>query len=537
MSRARLVLVLDWLLGATLVVLVGTLVVWRSQLPLGALTQLRPEDVLLGGLALLTLRCWLSPFRLPAVAPARAVGLGVALYAVVFSFLTVGRHRTFQTHALDLGQYAQNLWDLAGGREPYDTVFGWHAWGNHFSPVFYLLAPGAALFSGPVWLLVFQSVALALGAVPLFLLARRRLTGPSAAAVALLYLANPTLHGVNIRDFHPAALAIPFLLTAIYAWEAQRPALFALATFLTLTTREDAAIAVVGLALWLALAHRRWGLGAGLAVAGVAWLLIAVHWLMPFFRDDGAYPYIVGHYRHLGTTLGEVLLAPLTRPGTIVRTLLQWTRARYLLALLAPLAFLPLLAPTAAVGALAALAQNTLSDYPSLFHHRSQHQSFILPFLFAGAVAALAKLERGWRPAAWITPGRALATGAILSLVLTARTVNDLAINSWQPGEKHRAAHRLMARIEPGARVSATERFFPHLYERARVFVLPDAATTSDYVLADGALLARGWLGKVPAVRTGDRIDLSLPELAGRQARFRILAEDHGVLLLRRLAD
>src|SRR5262249_3115457 len=390
------------------------------------------------------------------------------------------RHRVpplqFQTHALDLGQYAQNLWHLARGREPYDTILGWHAWGNHFSPIFVLLAPLTLVFRGPVFLLVLRSVALAWGAVPLSLLARPRVGARAAAAIALVYLLNPSLQGVNVRDFHPAALAIPLLLTAMYAAEAGRWTLVALTTTLTLATREDAAIAVVGLGLWLGLVQRRWRTGGALVRVRVVLLFLAIQWLMPPFPDDATYPYLTAHYAHLGRSLAEILLAPLVHPLRVIGWLLTIDHARYLIALLAPLAFLPLKAPLAAVGALPALAQNLLSDYPVLTNHRSQYQSFVLPFLMVGAVVGLQKLiDRAHRAPRSSIPARVRATAALLSLALSARTANDLAVHSWWPNARDRAAYRLLAMIPSGARVSASERFFPHLYERVTVSVFPVA--------------------------------------------------------------
>src|SRR5207245_329263 len=118
------------------------------------------------------------------------------------------------------------------------------------------VAPGA------VALLVAQAVALAVGALAVFGIAARRLGDERPAAVfALLYLVNPSLHGINVRDFHAAALAVPLLLAAIYFAERDSPWLFTLAVVLALGTREDATIPVVGLGIWLALAQRRclWG--------------------------------------------------------------------------------------------------------------------------------------------------------------------------------------------------------------------------------------------------------------------------------------
>ncbi|MGH7385913.1 MAG: DUF2079 domain-containing protein, partial [Candidatus Rokuibacteriota bacterium] len=153
--------------------------------------------------------------------PRRAVLIGVAAYAIVFSFVTVTRHFTFATHALDLGYYVQLVWNLARGAGPYVSLPEMHAWGDHLSPIMYVFVPAYWLAPGPVILLVAQSVALALGGIAVFGLARARLGDERpAAAFALLYLVNPSLHGINVRDFHAAALAIPLLLAAFWAVEA-----------------------------------------------------------------------------------------------------------------------------------------------------------------------------------------------------------------------------------------------------------------------------------------------------------------------------
>src|SRR5262249_60692512 len=112
----------------------------------------------------------------------------------------------------------------AGGAGPYVSLPEMHAWGDHLSPIMYLFVPAFWVAPGAPVLLVAQSVALALGAVAVFGLARARLRDERpAAAFALLYVANPTLHGINVRDFHAAALAIPLLLAALWAVEAGRP--------------------------------------------------------------------------------------------------------------------------------------------------------------------------------------------------------------------------------------------------------------------------------------------------------------------------
>ena len=489
--------------------------------------------MLVGLVVLGAARLALVPVDWPRLGPSRAVAIGVVAYALVFSFVTVTRHYTFQTHALDLGQYAQNMWDLARGRPPYDTILGWHAWGNHLSPIFYLFAPLTLVFAGPTFLLVLQSAALALGALPVFHLARRRVGAEAAAGFALLYLLNPSLQGINVRDFHAAALAIPLLLAAMDFAEAGRLWLGGLAAVLTLTTREDAAIAVVGLGLWLAIVSRRPILGGALVAVSVAWLFVAVEWLMPSFRDDAVYPYITAHYAHFGDSLGQIVLAPFVHPLRVLTWLATLDHARYLIALLAPLGFLPLAAPLASVGALPGLAQNLLSDYPVLTNHRSQYQAFVLPFLVVGAIVGFETLRR-WRPVI-ITPRRVLVVAGLVSLAMSARTANDLAVHSWWPDARERAAYRLLAMIPSGATVSASEQFFPHLYERTSVYVFPQRAAQSDVVLVNGRRLDRRRIDNVAATRDGSVVTL---DAAGEASglRLAVVTEAEGWLLLKPLA-
>ena len=262
----------------------------------------RPEELFLVLLGVFAVRFVVGPVPVLSLRPRRVVVAGIVLYAALYSFITVTRHLTLLTHALDLGYYVQLTWNLARGAGPYVSLPEMHAWGDHFSPILYLLVPLFRVAPGPVTLLVFQSAALALGALAVFGIAARRLGDERPAAVfAILYLLNPPLQGINVRDFHTAALAIPLLLAAIYFAEAERPWLFAASVVLTLATREDAAIPVVGLGIWLALSKRRPLWGTATAACAIALLLADTRWLMPYFRG-APYPHL-GRYSHLGRTL------------------------------------------------------------------------------------------------------------------------------------------------------------------------------------------------------------------------------------------
>jgi uncharacterized membrane protein len=489
----------------------------------------RPEILFIVLLATIAVRLALAPVAVPRLEPRRVVIAGVLAYAAAFSFVTVTRHLTFLTHALDLGYYVQLTWNLAGGRGPRVSLPEMHAWGDHLSPIMYLFVPAFWVVPGPVVLLVAQSVLLGLGALPVFGIARRRLgDARPAAAFAVLYLLNPSLHGINVRDFHAAALAVPLLLAALYSVEADRPALFWPAIALALACREDAALPVIGVGAWLALARRRWRWGLGTAAIAAALLAVDVRWVVPHFRGE-PYPHL-GRYARHGSSLGGIAVGLVLHPLRSFLTVVSAGRLVYLLALLAPLAFLPLVGLRDLVGAAPALAQNLLASDPILFNHRTQYQAFVLPFVM---LAAITGYERLARKSAGRWPVTVLVVAGIASLVLASRTVNDFALARWWPTASQRAAYGVLARVPPDAVVSAQDPYVPHLSLRALVFVFPVGIERADHVVINAASYPWRSLPGVRMAREGPSVTITMAD--GRQYRFEIVSEAGPHWLLRRL--
>jgi uncharacterized membrane protein len=488
----------------------------------------RPEDLFIALVLVAGLRHLLRPWAIPAFEPRAVVAGATVAYALGFSFVTVTRHVNLQTHALDLGYYVQVVWSMATGRGPRVSLPEMHAWGDHLSPILWAIVPAFWLAPGPITLLVLQSIALALGAPAVYLLARRRLGDPRLATLfALLYLTNPSLHGMNVRDFHAAALAVPLLLWAFVAAEAGRALLFAGTLVLVLATREDAALAVMGVGLWLGLARRQWLAGAATAVGAFAVLWADVRWVIPGFRGE-SYSHL-GRYEAFGRSLPEIALGILRHPLAVLARVATPDRLVYLLAMLVPLGFLSLVAPAELAGALPGLVQNLLSRDPVLFHHRTQYQSFVLPFLILAAIAGAARL-RDRRPDALARGAMVLAV--LASLVLSSRTVNQLAVYRWWPDASTRAAHRVLARVPATAAVSAQDPYVPHLSLRPLVFVFPNGIEKCDHVLLNVSSYPWRNLPGVTMRRDGDEVAVTAGQ-GGTVYRYTVAAEGGPHLLLR----
>src|SRR5207253_1053058 len=147
--------------------------------------------------------------------------------------------------------------------------------GNHVNPNVVLLVPFYWLGAGPHFLYLVETLALALGAVPVWLLASDALAdGWLALCVALAYLLFPALEWINWWHFHPEALAVTPLLFAVWLARKGRWRWYAVCVLLVIACKEDAPLTVLALGALVAIKHNR---KAGLiTMAGAfGWLVVA----------------------------------------------------------------------------------------------------------------------------------------------------------------------------------------------------------------------------------------------------------------------
>jgi hypothetical protein len=145
-----------------------------------------------------------------------------------------------------------------------------------------------------VILLVVEAVAVSLGALPVFWLARKHLGSEKAAiAFAIAYLAYPATQW-NALDpnlgFHPVSLALPLLLYALWWLDEERWVRFAIVVLLAAASNEQVPVIVGCLCLWYAVTRKRPVLGASLFAAGLA-VTVVDFLIVPHFSTTGTNPF------------------------------------------------------------------------------------------------------------------------------------------------------------------------------------------------------------------------------------------------------
>jgi uncharacterized membrane protein len=460
--------------------------------------------------------------------------LAIGAYAAGLSVLSILRHRAFSTGRFDLGNMVQAVWSTAHGHPLQITGLRGDQisrLGAHFDPILAAFAPLWLVWPSPDMLLVAQAVAVALGALPVFWLARKHLGSERAGlAFALAYLIYPPTQWLTLNEFHPVALACPLLLFAIWYLDEGRLLPFAVFALLAATTKEEIALVVAGLGIWYALVHLRRAAGAAIAVAGVAVALVAIEVVIPHFNRAGTSSFFT-RYSEVGSTPGGIVHTALTDPWKIVTTAFTGRGLTYLAQLLLPLALLVVLAPLALIAAVPELAVNLLSAATTQTSIHFHYTAGLIPVLLAAAVFGAKRIPPRV-PVATLIVVVALAANYLLGPMPLWRYFpggEQLQAHAAEVTEHDRIAAQALRLIPAHAVVSATNSLGAHLSARRRVLSFP-YLQDAQWVAADET--APGYADRLAPLPTA----LQLSWLR-RNPEWRLVFERDGILIFHRASD
>lgn len=406
--------------------------------------------------------------RLGAVRPATwVVIVAVALSTWFFTQLSLRIHHGLGTSAFDLGLYDQGMWLLSRFRDPFVTLMGRNLFGDHTSFILLPLVPLYWIAPGVGTLFFVQSAAMAAGAIPVFLYARRRLeSSASAVLLALAFLLNPALCWANLEGFHPDAFLSVFFGFALYAALTERWRMYVVLVILTALVKEDTWLVLIPLGVWVAW-RRRADIGLATIVGAAIYplalapvimgaltgLKVPNAWRVPFGGPTGF--------------LAEMV----KRPGNVASYLVGEGRPWYLWQMMSPFAFAFLRLPAVALTGALVLGINILSNF-GYQHQIGYHYSIVIvPALAMGTVHALGAMTPRWR-------GRMLALVGLASL-WAALLWGPLPFGRNQPAYwapdygPPVAAREVLAVIPEDAVVSAHYRLAPHLAHRNEIYMFP----------------------------------------------------------------
>jgi uncharacterized membrane protein len=446
--------------------------------------------------------------RLERVAPALLAIVIVLWICVVFA-ASAYKYETFG-QGYDQVDFEQAIWNTAQGRVMEDSRFNFtgSVFGMDWMPMLFFFVPVYALLPSAHVLFFLQIAASALGAVPLYWLTRDRLGSKLAGVgVGALYLLYPTLLHTALNPFQVRLFAVTLLLFAFYYFEKGNWKLFAALALLAMLARTDVSLVVAMFGIYALLTRRKWPGVVGPLVVGFGYFALSTFVIVPSFAYPGAFSSppgavadpmscwpcgtnpIIAYYGHLGSSGPEILGYIATHPFDVLGLMFTWPKIVYMILLLLPLIFLPLLAPKPLILVLPPFVLNLLSLRSSQFSYESHYSLLMIPGLMVatiyGADRARKFVER-WRGGSgrpvnmmrWVQVGMLALAIWPLVLSLPRMPYTNAVARAFlytEPAARVQAAHDLITMIGPEAKVAVSSKLAPQLLPRRYIYNFPPA--------------------------------------------------------------
>lgn len=414
---------------------------------------------------------------------------GVWLWVTVFMaagfFLFLGvwtlcRVWAFKTTTYDFGIFAQMFHNLKNTGLPVTTLERSREMSHflvHVSPIVYLLLPVYWLLPGLAAVQLIQAAAMTAAVVPLWLLGKRHGMSPvQRTLLCAILLLSPAFSGGAAFDFHENCCLTALLLWLLYAIDSRKYWLTAVAAVLTLLVKEDAAVyvAVVGIFVLLQALlrkedRRQWLTGIGLLCGAVGYFLGVSAWLNAY--GEGVMSYRYENFMFSGSeSLLSVILGAILCPLKVVYECVDAGKLEYILLTMLPLLGLPLLTRRyeRLVLLIPYILVNLMSDYSyqhSLFFQYSFGSLACLVYLTA---VNAAEIRIPWRKMAALVLAAVLGLGAMWNQILpvAAGEARDFLKNR----DKHQQMIQLLTSIDGEASVASNTVYTPWLCHREQVY-------------------------------------------------------------------
>ena len=421
--------------------------------------------------------------------------LAITGYILFFTAQLFLHYQTFGSRSMDLGNMDQAIWNTLHGRLFHQTNQPGvtNRLSLHVEPILIPVSLLYLVYSGPETLFVFETIIVALGAIPVYALARLKLKNEGLALIfGLVYLMYPPLQAANLLEFHAVTMAPTFLLAAFYFLETKRPLRFAIFAVLAAACKEEIALIVMLMGFYALFFKHQRRLGLITITASIGWTILAVFVIPPLFARTQNIHW--GRYDHLGKNGFDIVANFFIQPDIFLKQLQEVNALNYLFLLLAPTAFTALFSPVTLLLALPSLGINLLSNFPPMQEvNRLMYAAPIIPAIFISSIIGSTVIIRIFRGKFRVPcPIVNLIIGV---LILTASLIYHTQYGYFPGGGQfriwpritahHRNAVQIFAQIPPDGALAAHDRLNPHVSQRETLHIFDGTAEGVDYIVLD----------------------------------------------------
>lgn len=421
----------------------------------------------------------------PVVAGKKAhkshIWLTVGLSAVFFLFVsawTVGRVYSFSSPTFDFGIFSQMFYNMKVSGLPTTTLERdgqLSHFAVHVSPIYYLLLPFYRLAPTPATLQVLQAAVITSAVIPLWKIGKLHgLTGAQRMSMCAVLLLYPAFSGGTSYDIHENCFLTPLLLWLFYGIGKRNTVVTAVAALLTLMVKEDAAVYVAVVALWLvvktALRFKKSDVqnlvtGIVLLAVSLVWFFLVTGYLAK--SGDGVMTYRYKNFMYDGSTsLISVIKSVILSPMKAIYECVDAEKLYFIAMTLLPLLGLPLLTRRYEryILLIPYILVNLMSDYPYQHDIFFQYTFGSTAFLMYLTVMNLADLKRN-RQRMFALAAAAIVSAACFGAVVVPKAMK-YPVQAIRHYDGYQQLRDTLDTIPDDASVAATTFYTAHLSQR-----------------------------------------------------------------------
>ncbi len=421
------------------------------------------------------------------------VSIAFAALSAYFICVLGARTACYCSPCYDMGIFAQMYDNMTDTLLPMTTCErGEHLshFAVHFSPILYVLLPFCYIFKITDVLVWAQILVVFSGVFPLLLICRRiKLSNIKSTLVCLVFLFYPAMSSGAFYDFHENAFLAPLILWTLYFIHAEKWIPTFVFAFGVLAVKEDAAIYVAFIALFVIFSRKKIWQGIALFVMTVCYFLFAMFILTQSGEGimlGGRYYNIIGY--NGGFT--DLIRVALVNPALYAAESFTPEKLLYALNMLVPVAFLPLMTRKPSRWLLIAplFIMNLITDYQYQYNLTFQYSFGSGALLVYAAAINLADMS----DAPFATPAleeeskesepssfsmKKFSAGASAAIISTALTASVFLSAARAPSEffyvgryfaeaeTFDTVDETLSRIDRSKSVMATSMYLTHLYD------------------------------------------------------------------------
>ncbi len=430
--------------------------------------------------------CLLKPddFRHLSALPKKVYFIALMVIAagmVTFiSYMSIRQNNVMYTSTYDLGIFVQMYHSLSTKLSFVTTCERAKSLSHfavHFSPAYLILVPFYLIHPDAETLLISQAVCAIGGVIPLWFICKKyKFSNVSSFLFGIVFIFSSTFISPCFYDFHENAFLPLFLMWLFFAIEKDKPVFMYIMMVLVLLVKEDAALYIICIGLYLLLSGRKRRHGFIMFTSSTAYFLIVTSLMSKYgegVMTSRTYGNLMADW---DGGFGDVIKTVLTNPAYFISECFKEEKLMFILTMLLPIMFVPFATKKISRLLLVVpfLLMNLATGYSYAFNIGFQYVFGTTTLLLYVTVLNLSDFDK--KNFKSILPVMALAS------IFTAVSMDSGKIYFHEMynnnKEKYQTFEACFDVVPEDASVLATTFFVPHLANRDELYMLDESNYT-----------------------------------------------------------